>query len=99
MKIKRSPDVPIETWGEKGISDFYVDSISRIDDGGPISHVIFCMRQIDGENPDKRTVLVPCVRLLVPTAELARMARQLANVDTAAMGVRTDDDDAVVTIN
>jgi hypothetical protein len=99
MKINRGRDVPVETWGEKDISDFYVDSIGRIDDSGPISHVIFCMRQIDGEHLDKRTVLVPCVRLLVPTAELARMARQFANVDTGSMCVTTDDEERVATIN
>jgi hypothetical protein len=60
----------------------YVDGIGDIDQVGPNSHLVFYMLQ----KLDERTRRMVVARLIVPTAELARMARQLANPTAAIDG-------------
>jgi hypothetical protein len=62
----------------------YIDGIGRIDSNGAISHLImFARRHECGET---RHIIE--LRLIVPTAELATTARQLASHDNA--GTSTD---------
>jgi hypothetical protein len=61
----------------------YVDGIARIDDNGPTSQLIFYMRQnMDGDGARR----VVAARLIVPTAELANIAMQIARPGTMAAG-------------
>jgi hypothetical protein len=59
--------------------DVFVEGIGRIDDGGTVSHLIFYVRQI----MDGRTYRMTALRVIVPTAALPLMARQLASPDMA----------------
>jgi hypothetical protein len=62
--------------------EVYVDGIGAIDQYGPNSQIVFyAVRRVDD-----RTQRMIGVRLIVPTAELARMARQLTEPNAAIDG-------------
>jgi hypothetical protein len=57
----------------------YADMLARIERHGPVSHLVFCHAQ--DENQDEmgnclRVAIAAC-RVIVPTAILAQLARQL----------------------
>jgi hypothetical protein len=58
----------------------YADQLARIERHGPVSHLIFCHTQMEGGvngYGDGRRIAVVGSRVIVPTAMLAQMARQL----------------------
>jgi hypothetical protein len=70
---------PVELTDYGTVPTIYIDGIGRIDSNGAISHLIMFMRRHEC-GMTHRTVEL---RLIVPTAELATMARQLACPDMA----------------
>jgi hypothetical protein len=77
-KLSKAPTKLLEMFDLNAV---YVDGLGRIDDGGAVSHLIFYVRRhqsMDG------TVRVVALRVVIPTAELQTMARQLATPDIAS---------------
>jgi hypothetical protein len=77
----------------------FVDGLAHIDQVGPNSHLVFYMSQRNYDGPARVVV----ARLIVPTAELARMARQLACPDAAidgpAANARMDEGGGIVAVS
>ena len=60
----------------------FADGLAHVDQVGPNSHLVFYMSQRMHDGPARVVV----ARLIVPTDQLARMARQLACPDAAIEG-------------
>jgi len=78
-KLTRTGSEPLQDYGN--YSDVYVDGIGRIDNNGPTSHLVLFLRRALSNNRTERCVTL---RLIVPTAELPRMAAALSNPETVA---------------
>jgi hypothetical protein len=96
--MARISKAPTELYEWANVSDVYVDGIGRIDSNGAISHLMFYMRR-HGDTGTQREVVL---RLIVPTAELTTMARQLANAeltDTTATEATSDEDSMTILLH
>ena len=80
MKLVTTAASPVYDFGNSPV--YYADGLAHIDQAGPNSHLVFYMAQETDQKPGRVIV----ARLIIPTAELARMSRQLAYPDAAIEG-------------
>jgi hypothetical protein len=91
MKLVTTDATPVYDMGNYPVC--YADGINPIDQAGPNSHLVFYMAQKIGDEGARRIIVA---RVIIPTAALARMARQLAYpndaIDGTAANAKTCED-------
>jgi len=96
MKLVTTDATPVYDFGNSPVH--YADGLAHIDQAGPNSHLVFYMAQETDQKPGRVIV----ARLIIPTAALARMSRQLAYPNAAIEGpaanTRMDEDGGMVSV-
>jgi hypothetical protein len=97
-KLTRNGSEPLVDY--MSTTDIYVDGIGRIDNNGATSYVHFYQRQLEVGAIKPKTQHAVVLRLIVPTAELAKMAATMSKPETVAEALsETDAEDRQLAIH